>query len=74
MKEKYWITQDYTCTINNTHNKYIKTKLKSVVIFSFSLLFKGNLPWNHALSYSYKNMQKEANARATCAILCIINI
>ena len=41
MKEKYWITQDYTCTTNNTHNRYIKTKLKSVVIFSFSLLLKG---------------------------------
>ena len=34
MKEKYWITQDYTCT-TNTYNGYIKTKLKSVVVVVF---------------------------------------
>ena len=36
MKEKYWITQDYTTT--NAYNGNIKTQLQSVVvIFFFSL-------------------------------------
>ena len=65
MKERYWITQDYT---TNAYNGNIK--LKSVVVFSFfSLRELAMIPCSEVMHISvYKNMQKGANATATFAL------
>ena len=49
MKEKYWITQDYT---TNAYNGNIKTQLKSVVVVFF-LFFKGTCHDTMLWGYAY---------------------